>query len=224
MPITLTLPESSVYSRLFVWRTAESAISRKATRLATKLRQCQEMVRLQYVDYTRHTLIPLVHLASSDNIRGRAASYSIFARNSGEDASSKGGDTASWNSAAMPGRLSTDTSTSISLDPEKPSPFVVYHHSHNLIQKIIRQKDSSIARLFKFGTYHPTKSELNGQAHSDDNNRWKRDKDYSFRISFAELQRMHLRKLQCKLVKHVVDMRYHSSEPDTWEADLQQYG
>ncbi len=48
--------------------------------------------------------------------------------------------------------------------------------------------------------------------------------DRHFRISFAELQRMHLRKLQCKLVKHVVDMRFNRVEPQNWEADLRQYG
>lgn len=45
----------------------------------------------------------------------------------------------------------------------------------------------------------------------------------SYRISLAELQRVHLRKLQCKLVKHVVDMRFQEMEPAGWEMDLQAY-
>ncbi|KUI57891.1 hypothetical protein VP1G_10993 [Cytospora mali] len=45
-----------------------------------------------------------------------------------------------------------------------------------------------------------------------------------FRISFAEMQRMHLRKAQIKLIKHAVDMRVTNQEtsPD-WEKDLADY-
>jgi hypothetical protein len=43
------------------------------------------------------------------------------------------------------------------------------------------------------------------------------------RVSLAELQRMHLRKLQVKLAKNAVDMRYDELEPPDWEKNLQDY-
>lgn len=43
------------------------------------------------------------------------------------------------------------------------------------------------------------------------------------RVSFAEMQRMHLRKLQIKLVQHAVAMRSSGKEPDGWESDLAGY-
>lgn len=44
-----------------------------------------------------------------------------------------------------------------------------------------------------------------------------------FRVSFAEMQRMRLRKLQIKLVEHAVVMKSSGMEPDDWEADLAEY-
>ncbi|CAJ2504198.1 Uu.00g115920.m01.CDS01 [Anthostomella pinea] len=53
---------------------------------------------------------------------------------------------------------------------------------------------------------------------------WERpDEDNDFRISFAELQRMRLQKLQCRLVRHVANMKNSSREPDGWEEDLEAY-
>lgn len=47
------------------------------------------------------------------------------------------------------------------------------------------------------------------------------------RISFSELQRLHLRKLQCKLAQHAVKIRFDDSqdadEPKHWEEDLKNY-
>ncbi len=45
-----------------------------------------------------------------------------------------------------------------------------------------------------------------------------------FRVSFAELQRMKMRKLQVKLVKNAVDMCETGSEPKDWEDNLSKYG
>lgn len=44
-----------------------------------------------------------------------------------------------------------------------------------------------------------------------------------FRVSFAELQRMRLRKLQVLLVKDAVDMRYGLAEASEWEEHLRDY-
>jgi hypothetical protein len=45
-----------------------------------------------------------------------------------------------------------------------------------------------------------------------------------YRISFVELQRIQPRKLQCKLVQNVVDIRCLKKEPEGWESTLQEYG
>ncbi|KAK4211474.1 hypothetical protein QBC37DRAFT_446170, partial [Rhypophila decipiens] len=66
---------------------------------------------------------------------------------------------------------------------------------------------------------------------------WHREEtEHSFRISIAELHRIRLRKLQCKLVNHASYMKQHNKEPPpsqpnsdglgtstTWEDDLQEY-
>lgn len=44
-----------------------------------------------------------------------------------------------------------------------------------------------------------------------------------FRVSFAEMQRMNLRKLQIKLVKHAVTMSHTGDESPDWEKDLAAY-
>lgn len=49
--------------------------------------------------------------------------------------------------------------------------------------------------------------------------------DDPFRISFAELQRMRLRILQCKLVGHAVDLRFRQGKNSAgWDNDLRDYG
>ncbi|KAL1846574.1 hypothetical protein Daus18300_014218 [Diaporthe australafricana] len=50
-------------------------------------------------------------------------------------------------------------------------------------------------------------------------------KGQEYRMFFSELQRMHVRKLQCKLAKHVVQMvlEEEDGEPPEWENDLQAF-
>lgn len=45
-----------------------------------------------------------------------------------------------------------------------------------------------------------------------------------FQISFAEMQRMHLRKLQIKLMEHAIHVRTIGEEPQDWGKDLAEYG
>jgi hypothetical protein len=47
--------------------------------------------------------------------------------------------------------------------------------------------------------------------------------DYRLKFSFAELQRMRLRKLQYKLINLTADMYFDKEEADDWEKLLQQY-
>ncbi|KAI0163249.1 hypothetical protein BJ166DRAFT_289475 [Pestalotiopsis sp. NC0098] len=54
--------------------------------------------------------------------------------------------------------------------------------------------------------------------------KWERKADDElFEVSFAEMQRMKLRKLQHQLVGHAVSIHYDEIEPDTWEHDLKEY-
>ncbi|KAI0383177.1 hypothetical protein F5Y04DRAFT_250798 [Hypomontagnella monticulosa] len=113
-------------------------------------------------------------------------------------------------------RRSMDTTRStVTIDA---APWVVSHHKDGLID-CIERKTSAYSRLF-----HRRKR---GQR-IDDVERpkkgWKRpDENRDFRISFAELQRMKLRKMQCRLVKHVADIRRTGRETRGWEEDLAAY-
>ncbi|KAK3291386.1 uncharacterized protein B0H64DRAFT_331010 [Chaetomium fimeti] len=44
-----------------------------------------------------------------------------------------------------------------------------------------------------------------------------------FRVNFAEVQRMKLRKLQCQVVRDVAEMRSHGREAEGWEENLEKY-
>lgn len=64
--------------------------------------------------------------------------------------------------------------------------------------------------------------------HHDDNLIQKIRKPVNFRkeihrVSFVEMQRMHLRKLQIKLIKHAVEMYHTRNETEAWETDLAAY-
>ncbi|KAF2872840.1 hypothetical protein BDV95DRAFT_358014 [Massariosphaeria phaeospora] len=45
----------------------------------------------------------------------------------------------------------------------------------------------------------------------------------SYRISIAEMQRIHLRQLQHKLIQHAVDLRFEDREPSEWARDLRDF-
>ncbi|ROW13910.1 hypothetical protein VPNG_03591 [Cytospora leucostoma] len=95
------------------------------------------------------------------------------------------------------------------LDPLAPGVWTVDHHYENLIQEIATGHLSLPA-----GVQDPADVEK-----GDGLQKYQR----VFRISFAEMQRMHLRKLQIKLIKHAVDMRVSKQESDRWEDELAQY-
>ncbi|KAH6632163.1 hypothetical protein F5144DRAFT_602909 [Chaetomium tenue] len=104
--------------------------------------------------------------------------------------------------------------------------FVISHHKDNLIEKV-EETTPLLGGPRLINRFKRSK----GTPSSTESDAWTRQEaggssdgpHQSYRISFAELQRMHLRKLQCKLVKHVADMRFRNEEPDNWEADLQAY-
>ena len=85
--------------------------------------------------------------------------------------------------------------------------WVVYHHRDELIREVVGAERKS-TRWFKrlLGITEP----------ADDAAR-------IFRVSFAEMQRMKLRRLQIRLVNHAVSMSTSDQEPKGWEEDLAQY-
>ncbi|KAH6856257.1 hypothetical protein B0I37DRAFT_389588 [Chaetomium sp. MPI-CAGE-AT-0009] len=117
----------------------------------------------------------------------------------------------------------------LGIDPDNIKSFNTFaasHHKDNLIEKV----EETTPLLGRPGLRNRFKSKGTTSTSAEGDN-WTRpapgspnsEPHKSYRISFAELQRMHLRKLQCKLVKHVVDMRFRNKEPGDWEADLQAY-
>lgn len=111
-------------------------------------------------------------------------------------------------------------------------PFAISNHRNNLIMEV-REHTTVPTRVTRYAR-RLSRALLGREA--DMSSAQKNDGYYrrpvpeekgatqtSYRISLAELQRVHLRKLQCKLVKHVVDMRFREMEPAGWEADLQTY-
>jgi hypothetical protein len=109
---------------------------------------------------------------------------------------------------------------------------VIRKHKDHLISTVEKPPDNLLKRLIWRVEGHLSESFLgrvfrrifgNGFRNSD---RESHDRESSgFRISFAELQRIHLRKLQCKLVQNVIDMRFPTAdlEPDDWETNLKEY-
>ncbi|KAK7998322.1 hypothetical protein PG989_006362 [Apiospora arundinis] len=122
-----------------------------------------------------------------------------------------------------------DDSTNVSVD--RPEEWVFRHHKPGLICKIKQTRrwpwleglrSSKVAHDISFVLKRAIKAKSRPDKPNDRN--WKRlDKDNSFRISLAELQRIHLRKLQCKLVKAVREMRIRKRDPGNWEGDLKLY-
>jgi hypothetical protein len=89
----------------------------------------------------------------------------------------------------------------IPLDFNNPKPWVLSRHIENLVSRIGSEPDKKARKT-------RDKNEIG---------------DRHLRMSFAELQRMRLRELQCRLVKSIVDMRIDPRTPVDWEADLKEY-
>jgi hypothetical protein len=104
---------------------------------------------------------------------------------------------------------------------EDMNDFVVDHHREGLVMPITKKEPCTLSRLA--GKWR-RKMKQKALDEPDTGDVWQRpDKDNSFRVSFAELQRMRLRKIQCRLVRHVADMRKTGKESENWETDLEAY-
>lgn len=131
---------------------------------------------------------------------------------------SKSCDTASWYSGFG------DQSSANVTNGESLANWAIRHHRHGLITHIQKKDQNVLSKGSDFLKRHWTKSNANCDHESGDQNEWQRpSKSKSFRVSLAEMQRMRLRKLQCRLVNHSVTIQCLGKEPDTWERDLEDY-
>ncbi|KAK7423834.1 hypothetical protein QQZ08_008878 [Neonectria magnoliae] len=104
-------------------------------------------------------------------------------------------------------------STGKDLDRSRPGEWVIYHHRSSLITEIQNPEDGYLQAALKalgINGERPVSTSSNGDGRR-------------FRISFAEVQRMRIRKLQCQLVRHVAKMRLDGHESPGWERTLEQY-
>jgi hypothetical protein len=120
---------------------------------------------------------------------------------------------------------------------KKPGPWVLHHHKQNLITEIRRPVEFNSA-FDKVGFYLRKRfgdslrwagRKLANRGDKNQNEEKGKESDRAweerrFRMSFAELQRMKLRKLQIKLVGNIVDMHYSNCEDEEWEVTLRKYG
>lgn len=106
----------------------------------------------------------------------------------------------------------------VELDAENPGPWVVDHHLRGLILKIV----SPPAEGFQQWINSQLKA-VSGKSHQAERLDKEQKPEQTFRISFAEMQRMHLRKLQVSLVTHAVTMYGTREESENWEKDLAAY-
>ncbi|KAF2969768.1 hypothetical protein GQX73_g3857 [Xylaria multiplex] len=104
---------------------------------------------------------------------------------------------------------------------DDPGVWAISHHKSNFIKNIQKAPtwnstlSSTLSSLWKRG-----QDAKSGRKPED----WPRpDEENDLRVSLAELQRMRLRKLQCKLVKHVAHMKTTDTESKDWENDLETY-
>ncbi|CAN8104429.1 unnamed protein product [Discula destructiva] len=109
----------------------------------------------------------------------------------------------------------------VELDTDDPGPWVVDHHLRNLIEEVVPPEEIPTRDLRRRILNRVRR--IKGKSYQ--NKRLDKNKApvRTFRVSFAELQRMHLRKLQIRLVKHAVNMYGTKSESDGWEKDLAAY-
>lgn len=107
-------------------------------------------------------------------------------------------------------------------DLQFDDPFwIIDHHRRNIILKIFKPEGASSSRSRNIQSSSNAKARIESK---NERSYDQREREYSYRIDFSELQRLNLRKLQHKLIQHAVDLRSNASEPTRWAEDLRQYG
>jgi hypothetical protein len=102
------------------------------------------------------------------------------------------------------------------LNPENPGLWALHLHKPNLLMEIKKPKSNFVSKMCSKYLKSPCGT-VSEECHDDPTDR-------RFRVSFAELQRMQLRKLQCILVRDVIKMYDSGKESGEWEKTLHQYG
>jgi hypothetical protein len=119
----------------------------------------------------------------------------------------------------------TDPNKRIELDAEENNitEWVINHHLKHLIEELEEPKHSIFVAFFS-RIYRSLSAAYKPGSQLDPQNRGPpQQKEKRFRISFAELQRMRIRQLQCELVKDVIHMRAESRNSSGWEGRLKEY-
>jgi hypothetical protein len=112
-------------------------------------------------------------------------------------------------------RLSSDLDWG---NPDIAGQWSLEHHQHNLVNKS-PYKIPSKGYFKRPQGAAPISNDRRSETESTAGSR----KKGILTVSFAELQRMRLRKLQIKLVKQAVEMYHTGQETKDWEETLQQY-
>ena len=118
------------------------------------------------------------------------------------------------------GKGSTESRTP--LDRNQPGDWVIGHHRNSLIIRLddpkvglVRSAVNAVLAGIGNVTYGKKNTSAPPTSPSSDGMR--------FRVSFAEVHRMRIRKLQCQMVRHVVEMRATGHESAGWEDTLEKY-
>lgn len=156
-------------------------------------------------------------------VSGEVSSLRGFNYGEGEDAAKHdvvpGKSDLSPPSSARPVMLSTRTWTGFPhIDLSR---YGVEDHRYQLIEPIKKGPINLVGSLtyLMSGDWLQTTKMKDSKSQSYN----RKNPDDSFRLSIAEMQRMRLRKLQGKLIKHAAQLQFEGTEPYEWEADLQQY-
>jgi hypothetical protein len=120
-------------------------------------------------------------------------------------------------------RLNPENLDRIRLNPENPGPWVLHRHKRGLLVEIEKPKSNIVSKMCKY-LKHWTESPCGTTPEERHDDLTAEGDERRFRVSFAELQRMQLRKLQCTLVRDAVKMHYSDEESGEWEKTLRQYG
>lgn len=112
-------------------------------------------------------------------------------------------------SPSLTDRDEVDPTRNPGLDPADPGDWLVYHHRKGIVQLLTRPGEPK-------GRQPP-------DLYSEESSVSPTTENEYLRVSFAEMQRMYLRKLQIKLVRHAMEMRSSGKEPNDWQSDLVQY-
>ncbi|ROW10731.1 hypothetical protein VPNG_05128 [Cytospora leucostoma] len=106
------------------------------------------------------------------------------------------------------------------LDPEHPGRWVVDHHRPNLIEEVGPLSTNPGKGLRRWA---PSFMRASWDKSYEKRDEGSQSPQRIFRVSFAEMQRMHLRKLQIELVRHAVTMYSTKRESRKWEEILAAY-